>query len=194
MASRERVLNADRAAEARRGIDGIKLRSHPIESRPNYLNTNSRGHIVDRGEFRYINTSVAPEDSLLIRTARQVNDEKPQRVLAQVARKAKRFKRPVIACFGLAFKADIDDIRESTALSIVEALSDTDDSFEVLVVEPNLGTLPPSLAGKARFVKTSEALDRADIVVLLVNHREFAKIDRAHLHDKVVIDTRGTWS
>ena len=109
-------------------------------------------------------------------------------------RKPKRNKRPVIACFGLAFKADIDDIRESTALSIVEALSDTDDSFEVLVVEPNLGTLPPSLAGKARFVKTSEALDRADIVVLLVNHREFAKIDRAHLHEKVVIDTRGTWS
>ena len=136
----------------------------------------------------------APEDSQLIRMARQVNDEKPQRVLAQVVRKAKRFKRPVIACFGLAFKADIDDIRESPALSITEALSDADDSFEVLVVEPNLGTLPPSLDGKARFVKISEALDRADIVVLLVDHREFATIDRSHLHDKVVIDTRGTWS
>ena len=66
----------------------------------------------------------APEAARLIRTAREVNDAKPGHVVARVRAKAERFRDPAIACFGLAFKADIDDLRESPALGIVEALAE----------------------------------------------------------------------
>ena len=79
----------------------------------------------------------APEEARLIRTAREVNDGKPDWVLAKVREKAARFSRPTIACLGLAFKADVDDLRESPALHIVARLREAD-LGELLVCEPNL--------------------------------------------------------
>ena len=87
----------------------------------------------------------APEAARLIRTAREVNDGKPDHVVARVLAKAGRFKAPTIACFGLAFKADIDDLRESPALGIVEALA-ASGAGRLVVVEPNVG----ALAGEPR--------------------------------------------
>lgn len=134
----------------------------------------------------------APEEARLIRVAREVNDSKPHFVLGKIRAAAERFKSPVIACLGLAFKADIDDLRESPALEIVKDLAATFQG-ELLVVEPYIDTLPSGLAGldNVKLVSVEKALETADIVVLLVNHQPFAQVDRSLLASKILIDTRG---
>lgn len=139
--------------------------------------------------------SAAPEVARLMRTAREVNDGKPAHVAEQVIRKAARFVEPTIACLGLSFKADIDDLRESPAVDIVEAVADELPSVRVLVAEPHVKSLPPRLDGfeNVALIGTEEAVDAADIVVLLVDHSSFASMNRSLLTGKVVYDTRGTW-
>lgn len=134
----------------------------------------------------------APEEARLIRTAREVNDSKPHYVIGKVHAAAERFKTPVIACLGLAFKADIDDLRESPALEIVKHLASTLKG-ELLVAEPYIDELPSGFAGcnNVKLVAAEEAIAKADIVVVLVNHQPFSKIDRNLLANKVIIDTRG---
>ena len=107
---------------------------------------------------------------------------------------AGRFRAPVIACLGLSFKADIDDLRESPALHIVKELART--GFEILAVEPNIDELPAELAATSslRLRALDEAIADADIVVLLVDHKEFKRIPKAELLARVVVDTRGVWA
>jgi UDP-N-acetyl-D-mannosaminuronic acid dehydrogenase len=135
----------------------------------------------------------APEQARLIRTARIVNDDKPRYVLDRVERAAKRFKEPIIACLGLAFKANIDDLRESPALDIAHQLSERFVD-QVVVVEPNIRSLPGVLEGKVRLCDLNSALADADIVVILVDHAQFKRVDPVRLQAKVVIDTRGLLS
>jgi len=142
----------------------------------------------------------APEQARLIRTAREVNDSKPGVVLREIRAYANELKsngalRPGIACLGLAFKADVDDIRESPALAISEEIARWGDC-DVFVAEPHLKRLPDSLSGKNHVVMTSapDAIARAEIVALLVNHRQFLQIERASLTNKKIVDTRGLWS
>jgi UDP-N-acetyl-D-mannosaminuronic acid dehydrogenase len=144
--------------------------------------------------------SSAPEEARLIRTAREVNDSKPAFVLGKIRGFANELKsngtpRPKIACLGLTFKADIDDIRESPALAISEEVTRWGDC-DVFVAEPYLKTLPGELAGKNHVILTSapDAIARAEIVALLVNHRPFLQIERTSLSGKKVVDTRGVWS
>jgi UDP-N-acetyl-D-mannosaminuronic acid dehydrogenase len=132
----------------------------------------------------------APEHARLIRTARNVNDEKPHFVYERVRRAASRFREPVIACLGVAFKADIDDLRESPAMEIVEALAQYTGAA-LLVVEPNIAALPASLEGKATLCELEAALAAADVIVILVDHTPFRRMDPVRLQTKVVIDTRG---
>jgi len=135
----------------------------------------------------------APEQTRLIRTAREVNDTKPSYVVERVRQRADRFKNPVIACFGLSYKADIDDLRESPALSITATLADAGIG-EILIVEPNIQELPEALkVNGARLVDLPEALAIADIVVGLVDHREFVRLSYSDLSEKIVIDARGMW-
>ena len=130
----------------------------------------------------------APEEAKLIRTARNVNDDKPKWVLDKVLAKAARFKDPVIGCLGLAFKANIDDLRESPALDIVRALQAANVG-RVLACDPNIngGFDEIPLAPLDQVVKT------ADMLLVLVDHEEFFQIDKELLKEKVVIDTRGVW-
>ncbi|MEN9633908.1 MAG: hypothetical protein RL077_2312 [Verrucomicrobiota bacterium] len=136
----------------------------------------------------------APEVSRLIRTAREVNDAKPHHVVARVRAAAAKLNQPVIACLGLAFKADIDDLRESPAMEITLEIAKSG-AGEVLAVEPHVTARPKALVDveSVALVSLDEALRRADIVVLLVNHRQFLAVDRARLDGKIVIDTRGVW-
>jgi UDP-N-acetyl-D-mannosaminuronic acid dehydrogenase len=136
----------------------------------------------------------APELARLMRTAREINDGKPHQVAAKVAGLAARFSQPVIACLGLSYKADIDDLRESPAVLIVGELARRR-AGRLLVVEPHARELPAELAQApgVELVGLTEALAQADILVLLVNHRAFAKVDRRVLMEKVVVDTRGLW-
>jgi UDP-N-acetyl-D-mannosaminuronic acid dehydrogenase len=131
-----------------------------------------------------------PEQALLIKQARLTNDAKPHYVIKQIREAADQFKRPVIACLGLAFKADIDDLRESPALQIVTALSE-DNIGDIIAVEPNIKSLPKHLEGKIELASLQEALARANVVVVLVDHKEFKSADKTAFAKKVVIDTRG---
>ncbi len=132
--------------------------------------------------------SAAPEKSKLIRTAREVNDSKPHWVFEQVKAKAEKFKNPIIGCLGLSFKANIDDMRESPALEITKKL-----------IAAKLGTVmacEPHQNGSFKDIALytlEQILEKADILVALVDHDEFKEIDREVLKEKVVIDTRGVW-
>lgn len=137
----------------------------------------------------------APKEARLIRVAREVNDSKPHVVLEKVYAVAHKISHPKVACLGIAFKPDIDDLRESPSLHIVETLAESKIA-ELLVVEPNIGSLPSNLKDKegVRLVSLEEAMEQADIVLLLVDHKEFKQMDRNLLSGKVVIDTRGIFA
>ncbi|WP_299084289.1 UDP-N-acetyl-D-mannosamine dehydrogenase [uncultured Paraglaciecola sp.] len=136
----------------------------------------------------------APESARIIRTAREINDSKPQYVINKVEAAADEFKRPVIACMGLAFKPDIDDLRESPALDITCQLADMNVG-EILAVEPNIQQLPESLTGKnVELVSLSEALDRANVLLVLVDHKPFKALNINDVNTKVVVDTRGLFA
>ncbi|KNH10005.1 UDP-glucose dehydrogenase [Candidatus Burkholderia brachyanthoides] len=135
----------------------------------------------------------APDEARLIRAARTVNDAKPGYVIDRVAHVARRFREPLIACLGLAFKADIDDLRESPAVHIVRYLAGQFPG-QVVAVEPNIWALPAELDGEVRLVGVNEAMAQADIVVILVDHVSFRAFDPVRLQSKVVIDTRGLLS
>lgn len=132
--------------------------------------------------------AAAPEEARLIRTAREVNDYKPHWVLEKVRAKAERFKSPVIGCLGLAFKANIDDLRESPALEIVRELM-ASGIGRVMACEPNVN----GEFGEFPLFDLGNVLKEADILLVLVDHMEFKGIDRELLKEKVVIDTRGIW-
>jgi UDP-N-acetyl-D-mannosaminuronic acid dehydrogenase len=136
----------------------------------------------------------APEQARLIRMAREVNDHKPNFVINKIKQKASRLKDPVIACLGLSFKADVDDLRESPSIEIVKLLAENRVG-RILVVEPHIQNLPNELkrTGNIQLKDTKTALNQADLIVLLVNHRAFSNIDRELLKEKIVIDTRGMW-
>jgi len=132
-----------------------------------------------------------PEKARLIRTARTVNDSKPGFVVDKVVAAADQFKQPVIACLGLAFKANIDDLRESPALEICREVSRRG-LGEVLAVEPNISGLPASAADDGfELTHLEDALERANVVVILVDHDEFRSLDRKRMNTKLVVDTRG---
>lgn len=133
----------------------------------------------------------APEEAKLIHTARTVNDYKPMYVVEKVKEKADRFKNPVIACLGLAFKANIDDLRESPAVEIVKQLAEVNVG-EIIAVEPHVSELPASLKEKGiNLLTVEEAIEKSDIVLVLVDHEIFNSIAFDQFKEKVVIDTKG---
>lgn len=140
----------------------------------------------------------APDQARLIRQSRLVNDGKPKwvvgKVQAEIAalRQAGRGGQLSVACLGAAFKANIDDLRESPALEIVEMLACQPD-LSIDLVEPYISELPVALQalGRVRLVGLEDALLRADIVLLLVDHDQFRGLTASSLRGKNLIDTRG---
>jgi len=118
--------------------------------------------------------SKSPDKAKIIRQAREVNNYKTQWVIEKVINTCLRFridnkKKPKVACLGLAFKPDIDDLRESPAIEVVEKL--LAEKIDCLVVEPNIESHP-----HFTLVSTEEALEKADIFILLVGHKSFKKV------------------
>lgn len=139
--------------------------------------------------------AAAPEESRIIRAAREINDSKPEFVIDKVLEKADRLKNPVIAALGIAFKPDIDDLRESPSKAIVERLAQKLSHGEIRVVEPHINALPAGLGEQTNVAlqDAKSAIADADIVLVLVDHTPFKRIDRAELEEKIVIDTKGLW-
>ena len=138
--------------------------------------------------------SSAPDDPPLIRAARGVNDGKPGRVVEAVKSAIAGKDRPTVSCLGLAYKADIDDLRESPAVEITRALA-WQAAGQVLVVEPHIDTLPDALADlpQLKLTDLDTALDDADVIVLLTDHTVFRASPPTPRAGQVVIDTRGAW-
>lgn len=120
--------------------------------------------------------SKTPEQARLIRTAREVNDAKPEWVIEQVKitiadflqqNSDKTIKDVIVACYGLAFKPDIDDLRESPALEITKKLAEQ--GLNILAIEPNIDKLPENLPTNIRLINFNER-DIADIHLILVDH------------------------
>jgi len=141
--------------------------------------------------------SKTPEKAHLIRTAREVNDAKPHWVMDKVREAVQLYleQHPdqteadvTIACYGLAFKPDIDDLRESPAVEIVKALAEMHPG-RVLAVEPNIDELPAKLGG-VHLVEADDAA-AAQVQVMLVDHREFKNIPTPPGH---IVDVRGLWN
>lgn len=131
-----------------------------------------------------------PENARLIRSAREVNNSKSvwtidQIKIASADASARLGRKPKVACLGLAFKPDIDDLRESPALHIAEALQSQ--GYDVIAVEPNI-----EKHEKFMLSTLENALDSADVIAVLVKHRQFSnELVRKRLNTANVLDFCG---
>ena len=142
--------------------------------------------------------SAAPTKANLIRAARETNDARPRTVIRKVTDALEVLGRPdgagaTVACLGLAFKADIDDLRESPALHITQTLATELPRARILAVEPHIEVLPAGLAvlPNVELAPAEQAIEEADVVLLLVDHAPFGRISPADLRGREVVDTRG---
>ena len=137
--------------------------------------------------------AAAPDEAVLIRHARETNDARPAGVVQRIREVTRAGES--IACLGLAFKANIDDMRESPAVHVVAELAAAEPERTILAVEPHVSALPKELAGLANvhLVSLEEAVAQAGTIALLVDHQAFNAVDRSDLDAKSVVDTRGFW-
>lgn len=141
--------------------------------------------------------SNTPEEAQLIHTARKVNDSKPEWVINKVklaiaeflqANPDKTAREVTVACYGLAFKPDIDDLRESPAMEITKEIAAMH-SGRVIAVEPNIKKLPLNLQS-VELLDFDIAKLESDVHVLLVDHKEFKE---ACVATGIKVDTKGIW-
>ncbi len=130
-----------------------------------------------------------PEESLLIQTARRVNENKKEWSLNKIKESIKNYKviknkEPVIGCLGLSFKSNVNDIRNSPSLDIVNSLKK--EGFDILVCEPNL-----KFHKDLKLDTLEITLSESDILVFLVGHKEFINLEPYILKDKYLIDLCG---
>ncbi|WP_440464607.1 UDP-N-acetyl-D-mannosamine dehydrogenase [Psychrobacter sp. ASPA161_6] len=136
------------------------------------------GHCIAVDPWFIVNQN--PNEAKIIRAAREINDSKPDWVIEKINAEVNKLKtqgieKPTVALLGLAFKPNIDDLRESPAVHIAREMLDVD-SAELLLVEPNIDKLPKTL-DSGKLVSLSEAIDIADVIAILVAHDDFAKIE-----------------
>lgn len=142
----------------------------------------------------YFIIDAAPDNTRLMSSARAINSERPHGVVAEIMGVLEKGKTPTIACLGLAFKPNIDDLRESPAIEVVKLLAEAK-AGRIIAVEPNTDELPGELACLGVELRDAlTAIDKADVVVLLVDHRQFGLIDPDALQGKKLVDTRGLWT
>jgi UDP-N-acetyl-D-mannosaminuronic acid dehydrogenase len=155
---------------------------HP---RVNFLNPGPGvgGHCIAVDPYFVIsgNEALTP----LLAAARGVNESKPHWVIERIVENANRFRDPVVGLLGLTFKADVDDLRESPALEIAHQLKAMA-KWKLLVAEPYIDSHPEFELHAAK-----EVIERADIIVLLVDHKPFVKLKATDFKEKILIDTRG---
>lgn len=145
--------------------------------------------------------SKTPEEAKLIKSAREINDYKPEWVIEKVKAAVtnylsvnleKKISDVTIACYGITFKPDIDDLRESPALNIAKELVDWHPG-QILIIEPNIQELP-KLLNSSQLITCEKAFNNADIHVMLVDHAEFKNLSIPQKVHQYLIDTKGLWS
>jgi len=155
------------------------------------------GHCIAVDPWFIVNKT--PEQARLIRIAREVNDSKPEWVIEKTKLAVaehlqknpnKTSKEVTIACLGLAFKPDIDDLRESPALYIAKNIANSHPG-KTIAVEPNIEFLPNILKDSLHLTTIDQALKESDIVLILVDHKEFKEARSKLSSHNNLIDTRG---
>ncbi|EPF69981.1 UDP-N-acetyl-D-mannosamine dehydrogenase [Acinetobacter rudis] len=135
------------------------------------------GHCIAVDPWFIVNKT--PDLARMVRTAREVNDHKPEWVVEkieqQVAALGDLGRKPKVALLGLAFKPNIDDLRESPAVQIAQKLGENS-AIELLLVEPNIHELPSKLSS-GTLVSLENAIAQADVVAELVKHNEFTNLE-----------------
>lgn len=154
------------------------------------------GHCIAVDPWFLIETF--PQESKLLQAARSINDARPQVIVDQVVRAAKlvtdkKNKKAKVAVLGLTYKPDVDDLRESPALQIARTLAKFDE-FELVVCDPNLSNVSMFKQGFNKVVGLWQAFELADIVVILVKHKEFNQLISCDLSSKIIIDPSGLLS
>ena len=135
----------------------------------------------------------APDLANVIKTSREVNDLKMRYVFEQSVALIEEHPYASVACLGLAFKANVDDLRESPALEIAQKLADKYGA-RIKIVEPNIKKLPSEIAEHGvRLTDVDEAIRTCEIAIILVDHDQFKMIPLAERRHLAVIDTRGIW-
>lgn len=134
----------------------------------------------------------APAESRLIRMSREVNNSKPGFVADRVLREAASSNARTVACLGLSFKANVDDLRESPAVEVCQKVCSGFEG-EILIAEPYIEQLPPSFQSfpRTRLEGVECCISEADVIVVLVDHDEFKQVDWSRWQHKPIIDTRG---
>jgi UDP-N-acetyl-D-mannosaminuronic acid dehydrogenase len=145
------------------------------------------GHCISVDPWFLIHAN--PKVTPLMQAARHVNDHKPHVVVQQVVAAAAKLSKPVIGCLGLAYKPDVDDLRESPSLEVVRELRQRN-LGEILVCEPFISA---DRFAEWPLTALEEILERANILVLLTDHAVFNAVRPEQLTGKIVIDPRGTW-
>ena len=137
-----------------------------------------------------------PQETALLQVARSINDAKPVKVVENVLTKVQELKisgieRPKVLALGLAFKPDVDDIRQSPALAIVQKLATKSDLLELHVYDHKVAKEEISARGLKQVSDLWQAAAWADIILVLVKHKEFTLMREETFGDKIVIDTCG---
>ncbi len=137
-----------------------------------------------------------PESTQLLQTARAINNDKPYTVINNVLESVQDATteanpRPRVLCLGLTFKPDVDDIRESPALLIAKKLSEKENMLECRAYDPKINTALIKQTGIELTSTLWEGIAWADIIVILVKHKEFELIREEAFGEKVAIDTCG---
>lgn len=130
---------------------------------------------------------VAKQETPLLQAARSVNESRPDRVVTKIMRQVDKMKNPVVGCLGVTYKPDIDDVRESPAMDIVRKLIKK-------LPEESLVVHDPYFDGSEKGLETDSLenlIENSDIVVLLVHHKQYLKLDKKLFEEKILIDTRG---
>lgn len=158
------------------------------------------GHCIAVDPWFIVDTS--PDDAKIIRTAREVNEHKPEWVVQKIkaavadalaAKPGNTMSDIKVACLGLAFKPDIDDLRESPALEIAKQIASL--GCQLQAVEPNIENLPQSTnLENVKLYALTEILSSADVICVLVKHQQFieSKADIKNHHE--VIDAVGLFA
>jgi UDP-N-acetyl-D-mannosaminuronic acid dehydrogenase len=142
----------------------------------------------------YFIIDAAPDQTRLMSAAREINSFRPHSVVKEIEAVLEPGRKQTVACLGLSFKPNIDDLRESPAIEVVKLLAEVPD-IRIVAAEPYAHGLPRELDGKGiEFTDALSAIDKADVVVLLVDHRQFGLIDAEALDGKKLVDTRGLWT
>jgi UDP-N-acetyl-D-mannosaminuronic acid dehydrogenase len=151
------------------------------------------GHCIAIDPWFIVNA--APNESKLIRAAREVNDFKPQYLIEKIECLIKKgFSR--IAFLGMSYKPNVDDFRESPSVGIIEAIARNGSADSIKIVEPyaqDLSMLNETVRNRVELCEIDKALNQSDVIVLLVDHEEFKSIAVNQLADKALIDSKGCW-